>query len=195
MPSDEQVQAQADELSLRIGRVVRAGVVLEHSVRKLFVMLVAPTPAMFVQPASVGSCLRQCRDMLKQALIPNAPEGWANAWDTALTAATTSTRDRNVVVHHLWLGEIDPDNPDVLVWQPHTVRPFLAPADDVARVRDAAVAAGHSLHRARYQVDAITTGYLHLQWNTPDVDMDETLAIMRGRFTELDGRGIEVIAS
>ena len=99
MPIPSGLEA-SDQLSLSIGRVCREDVFLEQSCRQLFLALVGAGLGLYLRPASIEQLIDGCRLMLSNSGVSDR---WQTAGDDALIAAKAAHKERNRVVHDMWL--------------------------------------------------------------------------------------------
>lgn len=91
-------------LQMEIGRIAQHHVHLDSTLRRVFVLLAAPSPAMFLanDNFSTASVIRSCKTMLANAQVPDQV---IQAGLVALHAAKCANEARNRVVHDLWLPD------------------------------------------------------------------------------------------
>lgn len=90
-----------DRLLYLIGVTTRWHVLLEQAAHHVFKTLVAPTPGVYLAPASASQLLTDCKLMLKRADVGDDLR--ADGIQT-LDAALEANQERNRLVHDLYMG-------------------------------------------------------------------------------------------
>lgn len=98
----EETEDPEDALCLRIGRVARAHVFLDNVLRNLHMTLLSPTQGVYLTEGISGTerLINDCQTMVSHA---PALASVREAGLGALNAAKESNRERNRVVHDMWL--------------------------------------------------------------------------------------------
>ena len=180
MPIPSGLEA-SDQLSLSIGRVCREDVFLEQWCRQLFLALVGAGLGLYLRPASIEQLIDGCRLMLSNSGVPDR---WQTAGDDALVAAKAAHKERNRVVHDMWLpagqGDDDLASWDVHQAQKKTLSFKATPKSltDVARTLN-------RLSRANQRVSNLGFGMVSLvlfPGGGPELADDATLSIVEDKF-------------
>lgn len=96
-----------DRLSLLIGRVAQADVRLEFTLQGLWTSLAGFGYATFLVPADLTQLVEQSTIMFKARAFDGRYQAAGLA---ALQSATAAHRERNRVIHDMWIPSIDPSN-------------------------------------------------------------------------------------
>ena len=188
-----------DALCLWIGRVARAHVRLDSALVGVHQTLLMPSLGEYLtnRITSTEVMMEDCRLMVSKADIP---EDVRQTADEALKSCKDANKDRNRVVHDMWLPYVDEEGTaeEGARWRrlqrKSGHRDFVPPdaPTDLTFITDAwvrIVRSGHRVGAVRRSLLYVLPHFrerFHDQYGDPD-DRARWLAIMQDRFT-LDGR-------
>lgn len=192
MSTAEESLNSEDALCLRIGRIARAHVFLDNVLRNLHSTLLSPTQGVYLTEniTSTDRLVTDCRTMVTHAPVHPAVR---EAGLDALTAAQVVNRERNRVVHDMWLRESLEETDDPL-WQRSRIDKRLTGSEppraqelaDVDKVR-------HDLETATIRISGLVKALFFLlptvSRGLPPAGADYWIAVAAGKFDRAeDGR-------
>ena len=189
----DEAEAAEDALCLRIGRVARAHVQIDNSLRLCHQTLMTPGLGVYLtnRVVSTSVLVEDCRLMVAKSEIP---EHVAAAAKSALDAAVEASKVRNRVVHDMWLRDVDDQTPEQAPrWTAHSIarRDRVRRVEEPPRDLDFLDAAVDQLRRTNVRITAL----LWALWNVlpafggrtekPDegwAELVRWVAVMENRF-------------
>ena len=180
MPIPSGLEA-SDQLSLSIGRVCREDVILEQSCKQVFLALVGAGLGLYLRPESIEQLIDGCRLMLSNSGVPDR---WQTAGDDALIAAKAAHKDRNRVVHDMWIPAGQGDD-DLASWNLHQAQEKTPSFKATPESLTDAARTLNRLSRANQRVSNLGFGMaslVQLPGGGPELADDATLSIVEDKF-------------
>lgn len=189
----------SEALYLEIGRVAQLHVRLDSSLRQIFVQLATPSLAVYLvnDNPSTTVVVEACKTMLKHADVPDEVR---EAGLLALESAKEASRERNRVVHDMWLPdtEVGGDLENPLQWTVlRAARRSSGYIDggrrDLESINSAHTQVLRSLNRLgsmRFALDATLPFYKSLGFPKQGWPLEYEIDVMADRFEMTEEGGV-----
>jgi hypothetical protein len=175
----------SDRLGLYIGKVSRASVLIENTLRHIWINLAGPGLAVALVPTGVDRLTDECVRMLHKSRRHGRDLKVASI--QALRAAKAANAERDRYIHDLWMVNPRDEHADAATFIRHRVRRHeLGPAPTTV-TSDDLVSTYNELRDVYVRIDALEYAVGRVARSQEIEDEKQAIQVIRGQFDWRDG--------